>query len=63
MQTIDPKELVDRSVVEIKFLNTKHWTFPVLFTQDILDRIYKDYKIEKLKITTDEGILYELDVI
>ena len=47
----------------MKYCDSEGWTIPVIMTRKRLDEVYKDLSIEKIKLTTDEGMVYELDVL
>ena len=63
MKTINPQDFVDRSCYELKYVDSEGWTVPTILTQKRLDDVYKDLSIEKIRIITDEGFRYELEVI
>lgn len=63
MNRINPKDFIDRACFELKYCDSKGWTVPVILTEKRLDEIYNDLSIDKIKLTTDEGKVYELDFI
>jgi hypothetical protein len=63
MTKINPQDFVDASVFQIKFCDSDNWSVAVPLTQKRLDNIYKDLSIDKIKLTTKDGVIYELDVL
>jgi len=63
MTKIDPKELIDKCLIEIKYCDSEGLTIPMIMTEERLKKVYDDLSIEKIKLTTDEGQVFELDLL
>lgn len=63
MTKIDPMDFVDKSTVQIKYVDSEGWTVPMILTEKRLEEIRTDLSIGKIIITTSDAIIYELDLI
>jgi len=63
MLQIDPKDFIDRCYIEMKYCDSDGWTVPIIMTEERLKKVYDDLSIEKIRLTTNNVMVYELDVL